>query len=96
MPKFIVDTHNRHFPYDGRPPLELWPVWQPQILKMEKIQSADSDKAYAEWLAKSAWADEAGRYEAMKQFRDFVMQNYRIDQAFGGFIVFKLKQVPVK
>jgi hypothetical protein len=96
MPKFIVDTHNRHFPYDGRWPLELWPVWQGQILKMEKIQSADSDKAYAEWLAKSAWADEAGRYEAMKQFRDFVMQNYRIDQVFGSFIVFKLKEVSVK
>jgi len=96
MPKFIVDTHNPHFPYDGRPPLELWPVWQGQILKMEKIQSADSDKAYAEWLAKSDWADEAGRYEAMKQFRDFVMQNYGIDHAFGSFIVFKLKEVPVK
>jgi len=24
-PKFIVDTHNKHFPYDNRPPLELWP-----------------------------------------------------------------------
>ena len=24
-PRFIVDTHNRHFPYDRRPPLELWP-----------------------------------------------------------------------
>jgi hypothetical protein len=98
MPKFIVDTHNRHFPYDGRPPLELWPIWQPQILKMEKIQSADSDKAYAEWLAKSAWANEAGRYEAMKPFRDFVMQNYGIDQVFSGsmFVVFKLKQAPAK
>jgi hypothetical protein len=25
-PKFIVDTHNKHFPYDRRPPLELWPT----------------------------------------------------------------------
>ncbi|UCF15469.1 MAG: hypothetical protein JSW59_18880 [Phycisphaerales bacterium] len=24
-PKFIVDTHKRHFPWD-RPPLELWPT----------------------------------------------------------------------
>ncbi len=96
MPKFIVDTHNRHFPYDGRPPLELWPLWQPQILKMEKIQSADPDKAYADWLAKSDWADEAGRYEAMKPFRDFVMKNYRIDQAFGDFVLFKLNQAPLK
>ena len=96
MPKFIVDTHNKHFPYDGRPPLELWPILQQHILNMEKIQSADPDKAYAEWLAKSAWADEAGRYEAMKQFRDFVMQNYGFDQAFGGFIVFKLNQSTVK
>jgi hypothetical protein len=24
-PKFIVDTYNKHFPYDRRPPLELWP-----------------------------------------------------------------------
>lgn len=25
MPRFIVDTHHKHFPYDRRPPLELWP-----------------------------------------------------------------------
>jgi len=25
LPKFIVDTYNKHFPYDRRPPLELWP-----------------------------------------------------------------------
>jgi len=88
-PKFFVDTHNIHFPYDGRPPLELWPIWQQQILKKEKAQAADPDEAYADWLAKNVDADEAGRFRAMKPFRQYVMSKYKIVRSFDQFIVFE-------
>jgi len=90
-PKFFVDTHNIHFPYDGRPPLELWPDWQYQILKKAKVQAADPDEAYADWLTKNVDADEAGRFRAMKPFRQYVMSNYKIVRSFDQFVVFELK-----
>jgi 4-amino-4-deoxy-L-arabinose transferase-like glycosyltransferase len=90
-PKFVVDTHNIHFPYDGRPPLELWPIMQYQILKNQSIQTTEPDKAYAEWLTKNVDSDEAGRFRAMRPFREFVMKNYRVVQAFGQQVLFELK-----
>lgn len=36
-PKFIVDTHNKHFPYDIRPPLELWPSISNGIRLLDKL-----------------------------------------------------------
>jgi hypothetical protein len=94
-PKFFVDTHNRHFPYDGRPPLELWPLWEPQIVKNANLKAANTDEAYAEWLTKNFDADEAGRFKAMKPFREYVMNNYKIVQSFGQMVVFELKSSPV-
>ncbi len=41
------------------------------------------DAAYRQLLA-TKWPDEARRYEAMKPFRDYVMQNYRIVSEFTG------------
>jgi hypothetical protein len=90
-PKFFVDTHNIHFPYDGRPPLELWPIMQQQILKTANIKTGDPDEAYAEWLTKNVDSDEAGRFRAMKPFREFVMKNYKIVQVFGQNVIFELK-----
>jgi len=93
-PKFFVDTHNAHFPYDGRPPLELWPFLQQQIVKKANIKAANSDEAYAEWLTKNVDSDEAGRFRAMKPFREYVMKNYKIAQFFGQVVLFELKSPP--
>jgi len=90
-PRFFVDTHNIHFPYDGRPPLELWPIMQYQILKKAGSQAIEPDEAYAEWLTKNVDADEAGRFRAMKPFREYVMKNYKIVQVFGQHVLFELK-----
>ncbi|OHB61147.1 MAG: hypothetical protein A2167_04735 [Planctomycetes bacterium RBG_13_46_10] len=94
-PKFIVDTHNVHFPYDGRPPLELWPILEQQIVKKANLKAANTDDAYAEWLTKNFGADEAGRFRAMKPFREYVMNNYKIAKFFGQMVVFELKNPPV-
>ena len=93
-PKFFVDTHNIHFPYDGRPPLELWPILQQQIIKKANIKAANSDEAYAEWLTKNVDSDEAERFRAMKPFREYVINNYKIVQSFGQIVVFELKNLP--
>jgi len=90
-PKFFVDTHNVHFPYDGRPPLELWPLIQYQILKSKGIKGTDPDEAYAEWLTKNVDSDEAGRFRAMKPLREFVMKNYKIVRSFDQHVLFELK-----
>ena len=90
--KFIVDTHNKHFLYDRRPPLELWPIAQYQILKREGIRTTDPDKAYAMWLSRNDDSDEADRYRVMEPFRQFVMKNYKIvQQGFRPHILFQLK-----
>jgi len=89
-PKFIVDTHKSHFPWD-RPPLELWPIAQYQILKKENIRTTEPDKAYAEWLTKNVDSDEAERFKAMRPLREFVMRNYRIVRAFGQHVLFERK-----
>jgi hypothetical protein len=93
-PRFIVDTHNIHFPYDGRPPLELCPLLQQQIVKKANIKVANPDEAYAQWLTENFDADEAGRFKAMKPFREYVMKNYKIVQSFGQMVVFELKNPP--
>ncbi len=90
-PRFFVDTHNIHFPYDGRPPLELWPIMQNQILKKAGFQATDPDEAYAEWLTKNVDVDEAGRFRAMKPFRAYVMKNYKIVQVFSQYVLMEIK-----
>ena len=76
-PKFIVDTHKIHFPWD-RPPLELWPQTQRGFLPLEQRNINQYDAEYVKMLREKIEADEALRYEAMKPFRDFVMNNYEI------------------
>jgi len=95
-PRFFVDTHNIHFPYDGRPPLELWPIMQYQILKSKGIQTTKPDEAYAEWLTKNVDSDEAERFRAMKPFREFVMKNYKIIQVFGQHVLMEIKNQNAK
>jgi hypothetical protein len=76
-PKFIVDTHKIHFPWD-RPPLELWPQTQRGFLPLDKQTIDKYDAEYAQRLREKIEADEALRYKAMKPLRDFVMNNYKI------------------
>ena len=76
-PKFIVDTHKIHFPWD-RPPLELWPKTPQGFLPLNKIVIDKYDESYAKMLHDNIDADEALRYKAMKPLRDYVMNNYEV------------------
>jgi hypothetical protein len=95
-PKYIVDSRKRHFP-SNRPPLELWPISQQQIVKQFYPQTLNPDEAYAGWLSDTFDSDEAGRFMAMKPFREFVMKNYDVVQVlFTPHILFKLKDSAAK
>jgi hypothetical protein len=48
------------------------------------------DAIYKAKLAEK-WPDEAQRYEAMKPFREYVMNNYRIVNIFGQHVLFQRK-----
>ena len=95
-PKFIVDSLKRHFPND-RPPLELWPIVpqnmfgneRPRFLSNRPQEIAAFDAAFKKYLETEIEPDEAKRYEAMKPFRDFVMNNYRIAGQYGSHVLFE-------
>jgi hypothetical protein len=112
-PEFIVDTHKVHFPWD-RPPLELWPIVRKGFIGMKETSFLPANKQiidrydarYSEILHKQIEADEALRFEAMRPFREFVMNNYEISELsqyvrtrddrllhrmFGENVVFKRK-----
>jgi hypothetical protein len=97
-PKFIVDTRKSHFPWD-RPPLELWPIVPPGFAGLEKPQFLPLDEkiiaAYDRFHSRKLYdiePAEALRYEAMKPFREYVMNNYRVvQQPFGTHILFQRK-----
>jgi hypothetical protein len=97
-PKFIVDSRKRHIPME-RPPYELWPsvpkgfmgMKEPGFLPLNTNAIQAYDKAWFDFLKKSFDEDEALRYDALKPFRDFVMNNYRIVQTLGQFVLFELK-----
>ena len=90
-PKFIVDTHKNHYPWD-RPPLELWPRTKNGFLPLNKQMIAQYDAAYSKILREQIEPDEALRYEAMAPFREFVMNNYEIVPAnFAKYVLFKKK-----
>ena len=84
-PKFMVDTHKSHFPWN-RPPLELWPILPRGFMGMKEAGFLPANKliidrydaAYSEMLRERIESDEALRYEAMKPLREFVMNNYQI------------------
>ncbi len=90
-PLFVVDTHNRHFPWD-RPPLELWPSTQKGILPNDPILIKQYEQQYGQMLSEKVSPDEAQRFEVMKAFRDFMMSNYRPVKSFGEMVVFELKK----
>jgi len=94
-PKYIVDSRNRHFPYN-RPPLELWPVTSKGLLPNDERIIAQFDIEYAKMLRETFDDAEAGRYEAMKPFREFIRKNYDVVRPFGQHILFKLKDSAVK
>ncbi|MHC5117396.1 MAG: hypothetical protein ACYSQY_10085, partial [Planctomycetota bacterium] len=102
-PKFIVDSRKRHFPND-RPPLELWPIVPPKMsgneqsrfLKNIPQEVAAFDTAWSNILESQIEPDEAKRYEAMKPFRDFVMNHYRIVRQYGNHILFEYLETPQK
>jgi 4-amino-4-deoxy-L-arabinose transferase-like glycosyltransferase len=97
-PKFIVDSRKRHIPME-RPPYELWPIVpkgfmgmkESGFLPLNKNVIEAYDKAWSEFLRKQFDEDEALRYEALKPFREFVMNNYRIVRMFGQHVLFELK-----
>jgi hypothetical protein len=94
-PKYIVDSRKRHFP-GNRPPLELWPVTGNGLLPNDERMITQFEAEYTKMLREKIDDAEAGRFEAMKPFRDFVMKNYDVVQAFGPHILFKLKDSVTK
>ncbi|MBW8040471.1 MAG: glycosyltransferase family 39 protein [Planctomycetes bacterium] len=84
-PKFIVDTHKLHFPWD-RPPLELWPIVRGGNMGMKETGFLPANKQiidrynteYSKMLRQKIEPDEALRYEAMQPLREFVMNNYQM------------------
>ena len=94
-PLFIVDSRKRHFP-GNRPPLELWPVTENGLLPNDPKMIAQFEAEYTKMLRAKFGDAEAGRFEAMKPFREFVMKNYNFVQTFGPHILFKLKDSVAK
>ena len=96
-PKFIVDSRKRHIP-TNRPPYELWPIVMPPTLGVTKPRFLQQNKAEIDAYDKD-WSkmlrqfdeDEALRYHALKPFREYVMNNYRIVNMFGPHVLFELK-----
>ncbi|MHC4726601.1 MAG: ArnT family glycosyltransferase [Planctomycetota bacterium] len=96
-PKFIVDSRKNHFPWD-RPPLELWPIMPKGFAGMEQSQPLPQDEKMITTYDQ-VWSQmlhniepaEALRYKVMKPFRQYVMNNYNIVQAFGEHILFQRK-----
>ncbi|NIP26207.1 MAG: hypothetical protein GWN67_27485 [Phycisphaerae bacterium] len=86
-PKFIVDTHKIHFPWD-RPPLELWPILPKGLMGMKETGFLPVNKLiidrynteYSRYLQEKVEPDEALRYKAMQPFREYVMNNYQISE----------------
>lgn len=89
-PKYIVDSRKHHFP-GNRPPLELWPVTGNGLLPNDDKIVTQFDAEYAKMLRERIDDAEAGRYEAMKPFREFIMKNYQFARSYNPHILFKLK-----
>ena len=102
-PKFIVDSRKRHVPME-RPPYELWPIVPKDFIGMKKAGFLPANKVVIDAYEKK-WSDllrdkfdedEALRFEMLKPFRDFVMNNYRIVRMFGQHVLFELNTPPAK
>jgi hypothetical protein len=96
-PKFIVDSRKREFPWNV-PPLELWPQ-RPYVpkelqdkngfLSNDPLKIAPFEKAYSIFLKQQVSPEEAERFNAMKPFRDYVMQNYKVVGIYGLHVLFE-------
>ncbi len=90
-PKFLVDTYKSHFPWD-RPPLELWLGARKGFRPANEQVLSQVEAQYVKTLAEIVDdPDEIKRFEAMKPFRDYVMNNYRIVRPFGDHVLFQRK-----
>jgi len=100
-PKFIVDSRKRHVPME-RPPYELWPIAPKGFMRASKggFLPLDTeiievyDKGWAQFLRTNFDEGEAARYEALKPFREYVMQKYeRVEpvRRFWPHVLFRLK-----
>lgn len=102
-PKFIVDSRKRHVPME-RPPYELWPIVPKGFIGMKKagflpfnkVVIDAYEKEWSNYLRKTFDEDEALRFEMLKPFRDFVMNNYKIVRMFGPHVLFELNIPPAK
>ncbi|MBN1796650.1 MAG: glycosyltransferase family 39 protein [Sedimentisphaerales bacterium] len=100
-PKYIVDSRKRHIP-TNRPPYELWPIVpkgflgfdKKTFLPLNKEIIAAYDRQWVQLLRTEFDEDEAIRYEILKPFREFIMNNYKIIGMFGEHVLFELKKAP--
>lgn len=101
-PRFIVDSRKQHFPFDGRPPLELWPIVpanmfgnaQPRLLGNDPREIEVFERTWSQMLTQRFGQDEAERFDAMKPFRDFVMTHYRLVRQFGIHMLYEYRSTP--
>ena len=98
MPKFIVDSRKRHFPWN-RPLLELWPLTPRGFLPLNKKIIEQNDLVHSKMLYDTVGLEESLRYKVMKPFREFVMYNYKIVkpiQKFWPHVLFELRESKAK
>jgi hypothetical protein len=89
-PKYIVDTHKIDYPWNI-PALELWPRLEKGFLPNDAATVQYYESNYMKMVEKQFGKTETDRFAAMKQTRDFIMQNYTPVKIYGQFIVFELK-----
>jgi hypothetical protein len=63
-------------------------------LKNDPREVAAYDAGWSKMLETRIEPEEAERYQAMKPFRDFVMNNYRIVRQYGNHILFEYIDPP--
>lgn len=66
-PKFIVDTHKSHFPWD-KPPLELWPITRKGPLPNDEATVGRFDMMYSKLLREKINPAQARLYEQLTRW----------------------------
>ncbi|OXU13941.1 ArnT family glycosyltransferase [Sedimentisphaera salicampi] len=103
-PKYIVDSRKRHFPHD-RPPLEFWPSTPNGFLPANERAVQGYERAYSNILAERIEPEEAERFKAFAELREYIRENYQIvdkdgyqftkagprSKRFGQMVVFRRK-----
>ena len=93
--KYIVDSHKVDYPWNV-PALELWPKLEKGFLPNDAATVQYYENNYTKMVEKQFSKTEADRFAAMKQTRDFIMQNYTPVKIYGQFVVFELKNTVAK